>query len=108
MEHLEGRESVMAGLAAGGRRFQIILIRQGSHAAKVRDVVELARQRGVPVRYAERRELDRLAHGATHGGIVALCSARKRTTDAELLELIDRLREPPLLLLLEGIDDARN
>src|SRR5262249_31007230 len=75
---------------------------------KVRDVVELARQRGVPVRYAERRELDRLAHGATHGGIVALCSARKRTTDAELLELIDRLREPPLLLLLEGIDDARN
>jgi 23S rRNA (guanosine2251-2'-O)-methyltransferase len=27
---------------------------------------------------------------------------------AELLELVDALRQPPLLLLIEGVDDARN
>ncbi len=108
MEHLEGRESVLAALAAGRRRFQIILIRHGSHAEKVRAVVELAGKRGVPVKYVERAELDAMAHGATHGGVIAICSGLRRTNEGELLEIVTQLREPALLLLLEGIDDARN
>lgn len=68
----------------------------------------MAAARGVPVRFAERRELDALAHGATHGGVLALCGPKPRTTPEQLLDLVERLREPPLLLLLEGIDDARN
>jgi tRNA G18 (ribose-2'-O)-methylase SpoU len=75
MEHLEGRESVVAALKAGERRFQVILIRQGMHAEKAADVLALAERRGVPVRRAESRELAAVAHGATHGGIVAICSA---------------------------------
>jgi 23S rRNA (guanosine2251-2'-O)-methyltransferase len=52
--------------------------------------------------------LDALAHGTTHGGVLAICSPKPRLTPAALLDLVTRLREPPLLLLLEGIDDARN
>jgi 23S rRNA (guanosine2251-2'-O)-methyltransferase len=108
METLEGRQSVAAALTAAQRHFQVILVRQGIHAEKVREVLELATRRGVPVRYVDRSELDALAHGSTHGGIVALCSPKPRWTDRELLDLVQRLRQPPLLLLLEGVDDARN
>jgi len=108
MEHLEGRQSVLAALQACQRRFQVILIRHGTHAERVADVVALAEQRGVPVRYVEREELDARAHGGSHGGVLAICSAKPRLKPDELLELVDRLRTPPLLLLLEGIDDARN
>ncbi len=108
MEHLEGRQSVLAALQACQRRFQVILIRQGTHTERVADVLALAAQRGVPVRYVDRTELDARAHGASHGGVLAICSAKPRMTPEELYELVDRLRTPALLLLLEGVDDARN
>lgn len=108
MEVLEGRQSVAAALSAAQRRFQVILVRQGIHPEKVQDVLNLAAQRAVPVSYVDRHELDALAHGATHGGIVALCTPKPRWSDRELLDFVKRLRQPVLLLLLEGVDDARN
>jgi tRNA G18 (ribose-2'-O)-methylase SpoU len=154
MEHIEGRQSVLAALRAYQRRFQVILIRHDAHREKLADVIGLAEKRGVPIRYVEAAELDALAHGATHGGVVAICTAKPRLTAEELLALVDgagkataktpraprtqrrtigegpkatgggadegedveeqqggaagTLREPALLLLLEGVDDARN
>lgn len=108
MEHLEGRQSVIAALNARQRRFQVILIRHGTHPEKIQDVIDLAGELGVPLRYVENRELDALAHGASHGGVLAICSPKPRTTPSQLFELLDSLNEPPLLLLLEGVDDERN
>jgi 23S rRNA (guanosine2251-2'-O)-methyltransferase len=108
MEHLEGRLSVLAALKAGRRKFQAVLVSRGAHLDKLQDVLNMAAERGVPVRQADPRELDALAHGATHGGVVAICTAKPRATVDELLVLMDRLSEPPLLLLLEGVEDARN
>src|SRR5207249_10367326 len=62
----------------------------------------------VAVRYVDAREIDALAHGSSHGGVLAVCSAKPRMGIAQLLEFIDKSNEPPLLLLLEGIEDARN
>lgn len=108
METLEGRQSVLAALQARQRRVQVILIRQGMRRESAADVVALAEECGVPIRYAERSELDALAHAAMHGGIVAICSPKPRMAVADLLDMVARLREPPLLLLLEGVDDVRN
>ena len=108
MEHIEGRQSVLAALKAGRRKFQAVLVSHGAHLDKLQDVLAVAAERGVPVRHADSRELDALAHGATHGGVLAICTAKPRTTPDELLDLVAKLNEPPLLLLLEGVEDARN
>ena len=108
MEHLEGRQSVLAALHARQRRFQVVLVRHDAHEEKVREVIGLAEQLNVPVRRVAPKELDTLAHGATHGGVLAIVSEKPRTSPQELLERIDRMSEPPLLLLLEGVDDSRN
>jgi 23S rRNA (guanosine2251-2'-O)-methyltransferase len=108
MEHLEGRQSVLAALQARQRRFQVILIAHGSHLEKLQDLLDLAADLNVPVKQVERKELDALAHGATHGGVLAIASAKPLLTADSLLDLIDSLARPPLLLLLEGVDDARN
>jgi 23S rRNA (guanosine2251-2'-O)-methyltransferase len=108
LEHLEGRQSVLAALRARQRRFQVVLVRHDAHEQKVRDVIDVAGQLNVPVRRVAPSELDSLAHGATHGGVLAICSEKPRTTPDQLMELLDHLIEPPLLLLLEGVDDARN
>jgi 23S rRNA (guanosine2251-2'-O)-methyltransferase len=109
MEHLEGHRSVLAALSAYRRRFQVILVRHGARSPAVASVVELATRRGVPVRFVDAGELDAVAHGATHGGVLAICSPVPRTTVEELYEIVDRpLGVAPLLLLLEGVDDPRN
>jgi 23S rRNA (guanosine2251-2'-O)-methyltransferase len=108
MPTLEGRQSVLAALQARQRRFEVILIAHGSHREKIEDLLNLAGELNVPIKQVERRELDSLAHGATHGGVLAIVSAKPRTSPAKMLEMIDNLTAPPLLLLLEGVDDARN
>lgn len=99
---------MFAALQARQRRFQVVLIKHGTHADSVEEIVTLAGQLGVPIRYAESAELDNLSHGATHGGVLAVAGARPRMAAAELTEMLSRLNTPPLLLLLEGVDDARN
>lgn len=108
MEHIEGRQSVLAALEARQRRISVILLRHGAHRARTDDLTQLAERCGVPIRWVDSSELDALAHGGSHGGIIAVCSPKPRIAPAALLDLVDRLREPPLLLLLEGVDDARN
>lgn len=108
MEHLEGRQSVLAALSAYQRKFQVILISQGLHHEKIADVLEAAALRNVPVQRVERAALDAMAHGASHGGVLAVVSGKPKTSFGQLNELLDRLDHPPLLLLIEGIDDARN
>lgn len=108
METLEGRQSVFAALQARHRRFEVILVAHGAHEEKLAELLALADELAVPVKRADRGELDAMAHGATHGGVVALASAKPRLPPDGLLQLVDSLREPALLLLLEGVDDARN
>src|SRR5262245_61834513 len=108
MEHLEGRQSIVAALRARQRRFEVVLIRHGTHAESIQEILDLTSQLNVPVRSVDAREIDAAAHGGSHGGVLAVCSSKPRTTVDELLELLSRLNEAPLMLLLEGVDDARN
>ena len=108
MEQLEGRQSILAALRARQRRFEVILVRHDAHTEKLTEVLELAGEMAVPVKQVAGSDLDELAHGVTHGGVLAIVSEKPRTTAAELMEILDSLRDPPLLLLLEGVDDARN
>jgi 23S rRNA (guanosine2251-2'-O)-methyltransferase len=108
VEHLEGRQSVLAALSARQRQVQSVLIRRDAHAEKFDDLLALAEAANVPIRFVEKGELDALAHGRSHGGVIALVSPKPRLDGAGLLRLLDTLREPALFLLLEGIEDARN
>jgi 23S rRNA (guanosine2251-2'-O)-methyltransferase len=108
METLEGRQSVHAALLARRRRMQVILLAHGSHTDRFADVLALAAELSVPVKTVDRSELDAIAHGSSHGGIVAIASAVPRLTGDQLLSMVDAMTTPPLLLLLEGVDDSRN
>lgn len=108
LEHLEGRESVLAALSAFERRFEVILLRHDVHVEKVAALIELAAARGVPIKYVEGRELDALAHGGSHGGVLAVAGPKPRLDGEQLVRHVQGLEGSALLLLLEGVDDARN
>jgi len=108
VEHLEGKVSILAAVEARLRRIDVVLVSTSVRAEKLEELIAACVRVGVPVKRVPADELDRMTHGKTHGGAVAVCSPRLPTPFADLLSAIDASSEPPLLLLLEGVDDDRN
>jgi len=107
-EHLEGRTSVIAAIEARRRTVHEVLVARDAKPDKVADVLDAATRARVPVRRVAIEEVEKLTHGRTHGGVVAACSPRPLDTAADLRKLLAALKEPPLLLVLDGVDDPRN
>lgn len=108
MEVLEGRQSVHAALAARQRKFDVVLVKHGTHPESIADILALSESMNVPIRYVDAKELDNLAHGATHGGVLGVATAKPRMSIDAMNDMVSKLTTPALLVLLEGVDDARN
>jgi 23S rRNA (guanosine2251-2'-O)-methyltransferase len=104
MDTLSGIHAVREALAAG-RALERILVARGRHGERIEELVRLARQCGVPVRFEERVHLDRLAGREEHQGVVAIAAAKRAAT---LAEIIQQAGKDALLVLLDGIEDPRN
>ncbi len=73
--------------------------------ARVRGLLELASESGVVVQQVDPAELDRLAEGARHQGVVARVS---RSLDYGPTDLVREALGIPLVLVLDGIEDPQN
>lgn len=76
--------------------------------ARLASIVELAERMGVSVRLAGRQELDRLAGGVRHQGVIVLSERQAVQRTVSLVECLDGLPVAPLLLVLDAIQDPQN
>jgi len=104
MNWLTGFHAIEEALNAA-RSLDRIVIARGRHGERVEAIVRLAKSRGVPVRFEERQQLDRLAGTREHQGIAALAAAKPT---AELEDLLTAKTERGLLVVLDGIEDPHN
>jgi 23S rRNA (guanosine2251-2'-O)-methyltransferase len=74
--------------------------------ARMRDLVDLAGRAGLRAMAVGRERLDRLAGHAQHQGVVA--SVTTGETKMDLDGILARLVEPPLLVVLDGVQDPHN
>jgi 23S rRNA (guanosine2251-2'-O)-methyltransferase len=74
---------------------------------RVQPLIEEAGRRGVRVRVVPVDELARQARGGVHQGVVAEVQARGGATLDELARIVEGA-EPPLLVVLDGIEDPQN
>ena len=75
MNWLTGFHAVEEALAAG-RALDRIVIARGRHGERVEAVVQLAKAKGVPVRFEDRVQIDRLVGSREHQGVAALGAAK--------------------------------
>jgi 23S rRNA (guanosine2251-2'-O)-methyltransferase len=101
-----GFHAVASRLRRASESLREIYLDAGRDDRRAREVQELAAQAGVPLHRAEGARLDRLAGGGRHQGVVALGMALPAPRDVE--ELLQALLEPPLLLVLDGVQDPHN
>jgi 23S rRNA (guanosine2251-2'-O)-methyltransferase len=105
MDLICGINPVLEALSAGTRHFDRLLIVKGLRNRRVADAISRASQMGVPLRFESRETLDRMAGGLPHQGIIAVVSAKPVIG---LEEILATARTPPLLVLLDGVEDPRN
>ena len=78
------------------------------HDRRIREILQLAREAKLRVSQVSRHELDALAPGANHQGVVARTQAPAALDEAALKGLIQGLDEAPFLLVLDGVQDPHN
>lgn len=108
-EILYGQNPVYECLRAGRRQAARLVVAEGGRkGGTLTEAVTLARRRGVPVQRADRRQLDRLARGAHHQGVVLEVDEYPYVPMQDVLTLAAERDEPPWLLLLDCLQDPQN
>lgn len=100
MAILSGIHPVAEALRAG-RPLDRVLVAKGTGGARLQEIIDLARQSGVPVRFEPRQGLDRLAGTPAHQGVIALGSARQYAD-------LDSLPAAGMLVVLDSVEDPHN
>lgn len=106
-----GVNAVIEALRAGKRQVETITILQSARPDRLKTVLDLAREKGVPVQRVPRLDLDRSLGEARHQGVVARIAAAHYADADDLLDTLAAkvgTPDPPLALGLDGLEDPRN
>lgn len=93
-------------MRAGSRPFQRLLVQRTDR--QFAEIVEQAKSRHIPVHIEPAAAFDRLVPGGNHQGVIAFVAAKAYDTTEDILELARRRNEPPLLVILDGVEDPHN
>jgi 23S rRNA (guanosine2251-2'-O)-methyltransferase len=109
MDKLTGIHAVKEALEAR-RPIDRIAIAKGRQDTRVEEIVQLARKQGVPVRFEDRGQIDRLANSKDHQGVVALAAARAAASLEDILANanVNGHAQLGLIVLLDGVEDPHN
>jgi 23S rRNA (guanosine2251-2'-O)-methyltransferase len=96
-------------LRGGGEGLAELWLAEGARSGAVAELETQARAQGARVKHATRQALDRLAGADRHQGVVAVLSGAFRYAGlSELLEAARLAGEPPLLVILDGVEDPQH
>ena len=102
---LSGRNPIREALKSG-RDIEKLLVARGELSGSAREIVQMAKERHIPVQEVDRARLDAITH--SHQGMLAFASAYQYSTVEHMLELAQERGEAPFLVLLDGITDPHN
>jgi 23S rRNA (guanosine2251-2'-O)-methyltransferase len=101
MSLLTGIHPVREALLAG-RPIDCVSIAKGAGGPRLQELIDLCRERGVPVRFEPREQLDRAAGKANHQGVVAFGATQR------YVEIEETAAKGGLHVVLDGVEDPHN
>ena len=103
-----GHHSVRSVLKHGASMVTEFWVESRRKDRRIRELIQLAHAEGIKVQHASREQLDMLAPGINHQGAVVRTLAPAAHDEKALREILDQLETPPLLLILDGVQDPHN
>ncbi len=108
---LVGRNAVTEALKSG-RGINKLLLASGDREGSIREIMALAKDRGIIIQTVERSRIEALAAGHRHQGVLAYVAPVAYTDLDEILDRAERKHQEqggaPFLLLLDEIEDPHN
>ncbi|MFL6415632.1 MAG: 23S rRNA (guanosine(2251)-2'-O)-methyltransferase RlmB [Bryobacteraceae bacterium] len=98
---LLGIHPVREALRAG-RPLEKVVVAKGAAGPRVQELIELCRERTVPVRFEPKDALDRVSNGVPHQNVIGFGAAH------DYAELDEVLEGSQLLVVLDGVEDPHN
>ena len=102
---LSGRNPIREALKSG-RDIEKLLVARGELSGSARELVQMAKEKHIPVQEVDRVRLDAITHN--HQGMLAFASAHEYHTVQDMLDLAQSRKEDPFLVILDGITDPHN
>ena len=106
MAKIAGRNPVAEAIKAG-RPIDKILIQEGAGGAADR-IRKLALENRIPVEIVPKRDIEKLAEGENHQGIVAFAPSHEYASVDDIFDAASKSGEPPFIVVLDGIEDPHN
>lgn len=106
-EKLAGINSITEALR-GRRKIHKIYVQNGKANQRLEELLALARKKGVFVQTVDKERLNQMYRTGNHQGIVATVESFTYSSIEEILEKAALAGAPPLILILDGIEDPQN
>ena len=100
---LEGNVSVKAAILGNHRKVEKLYYDKHKNDKDLNFILHRAKEKGIPCMPLEREEINSMATGRTHGGLVAQAGPRVYQELSECMH-----GKTPFLVLLEGVEDPFN
>ena len=107
-ESVYGLHAVRALIERRPAAVRRVLLQAGRNDRRIQELAELARGHGIAVETRAGAELDAMAAGGVHQGALARVEPAAPLDEDELLIRLDGAAEPPLVLVLDGVQDPHN
>lgn len=105
---IEGKNPVIELLKIEHPITKILLAGNLKHDDATTEILSLARAKNIPVEWVERHVIDKLSTTGASQGIIAYAAEKKYVDVQDLLTISTEKNEPPLYVILDGIEDPRN
>jgi len=107
MDQLEGRNPVLECLQRGRRRVAHVWLDKGARRdARIDAILKFVDQRGAKLSRVDRAELDRMAQGRVHNGVIAHADPLQRWTAQRLVEAT--AGSHPFFVMADGLSYEHN
>ena len=106
-DKLEGRNSVLEALKAN-RTINKIFVSKGEKEGSIRQILAVAKQKGIIVTEVERNALDSMSSTRAHQGVIAFVAVKDYVSVDDILLAAKEKGEDPFIIILDEITDPHN
>lgn len=107
-EYIFGIHAATTTLNRDSKRVKGMWVQKGRSDNRMQKLLDLAAQQGIRMQWTSRKELDDMAEGGVHQGVVVAVEPIQAKNEQFLDSMLDKLEEPAFLLVLDGVTDPHN
>lgn len=104
---IEGRNAVIEAFRSG-KTIDKLFVLEKCQDGPIQTVLREAKKRDTMVKFVSKERLDQMSATGRHQGVIANAAAYEYATVEDILEKAKERKEPPFILLLDGIEDPHN